>query len=173
MLGVYDSIYGTSIFGSDYEKGTTAAINNLRIETRKSSKGLFGSGVGGKSQKTEDLQTWINNNKDKFAGLDTDLFDENLKLNTELANVILEKYGDKLVGQTKETLESLAKLQEQYDEYLEQLQEYVSSLYEPLVTSMVDSLWDWFDEGKDALDSFKEYAGDTFRDIASLPSRTI
>ena len=173
LLGVYDSIYGTSIFGSDYEKGTTAAINNLRIETRKSSKGLFGSGIGGKSQKTEDLQTWINANKDLFAGLDTDLFDENLKLNTELAKSILENYGEKLVGQTKETLESLAKLQEQYDEYLEQLQEYVSSLYEPLVTSMVDSLWDWFDEGKNALDSFKEYAGDTFRDIASDMLRTL
>jgi hypothetical protein len=173
LLGVYDSIYGTSIFGRDYEKGTTAAINNLRIETRKRSKGFLGSGIGGKSQKTEDLQTWINNNKDKFAGLDTDLFDENLKLNTKLANVILENYGDKLVGQTKETLESLAKLQEQYDEYLEQLQEYVSSLYEPLVTSMVDSLWDWFDEGKNALDSFKDYAGDTFRDIASDMLRTL
>mgnify|MGYP003619782445 FL=1 len=167
LLGAYDSIYGTSVFGRDYEKGTTAAINNLRIETRKKSKGFLGSGIGGKSQETEDLQTWINKNKDKFEGLDTDLFDENLKLNTELANVILEDYGDKLVGQTKETLESLVELQEQYDEYLEQLQEYVSSLYEPLVTSMVDSLWDWYDEGKNALDSFEEYASDTFKAIAS------
>jgi phage-related protein len=38
---------------------------------------------------------------------------------------------------------------------------------------MVDSLWDWFDEGKNALDSFKEYAGDTFRDIASDMLRTL
>ncbi|GAK37962.1 hypothetical protein [Bacteroides graminisolvens] len=167
LLGVYDSIYGTSIFGHDYEKGTTAAINNLRIETRKKSKGFLGSGIGGKSQKTEDLQTWINENKDKFKGLDTNLFDKELNLNTELAKSILDNYGDKLVGQTKDTLEALMELQEKYDEYLEQLHEYVSTLYEPLVNNFVDSIWDWFDEGKNALDSFKEYASSTFRDIVS------
>ena len=173
MLGVYDSIYGTSIFGHDYEKGTTAAINNLRIETRKKSKGFLGSGIGGKSQKTEDLQTWINDNKDKFKGLDTNLFDKELNLNTELAKSILDNYGDKLVGQTKETLEALMELQEKYDEYLEQLHEYVSTLYEPLVNNFVDSIWDWFDEGKNALDSFKEYASSTFRDIVSDMLKTI
>ena len=173
LLGVYDSIYGTSIFGHDYEKGTTAAINNLRIETRKKSKGFLGSGIGGKSQKTEDLQTWINENKDKFKGLDTNLFDKELNLNTELAKSILDNYGDKLVGQTKETLEALMELQEKYDEYLEQLHEYVSTLYEPLVNNFVDSIWDWFDEGKNALDSFKEYASGTFRDIVSDMLKTI
>lgn len=173
LLGVYDSIYGTSIFGHDYEKGTTAAINNLRIETRKKSKGFLGSGIGGKSQKTEDLQTWINENKDKFKGLDTNLFDKELNLNTELAKSILDNYGDKLVGQTKETLEALMELQEKYDEYLEQLHEYVSTLYEPLVNNFVDSIWDWFDEGKNALDSFKEYASSTFRDIVSDMLKTI
>ena len=58
--------------------------------------------LGGKSRKTEDLQTWINDNKDKFKGLDTNLFDKELNLNTELAKSILDNYGDKLVGQTKE-----------------------------------------------------------------------
>ncbi|MDL2291567.1 hypothetical protein LJB80_00260, partial [Bacteroides sp. OttesenSCG-928-F21] len=50
---------------------------------------------------------------------------------------------------------------------------YVSSLYEPLVDNFVDSLWDWFDEGKNALDSFKGYASQTFRDIVSDMMRTI
>ena len=38
---------------------------------------------------------------------------------------------------------------------------------------MVDSLWDWLDSGKDALKSFKDYAGETFRDIVSDMMRTI
>ena len=150
-----------------YDKNTIAAINNLRIETRKASKGFLGSGIGGKSQKTEDLVEWV-----RKQGLG-ELFNEEGMINKELAESILETYGDKLVGQTKETLEALLQLREQYDEYIQQLREYVSSLYEPLVDNFVDSLWAWFDEGKDALDSFKDYASDTFRDIVSDMMKTI
>jgi hypothetical protein len=171
LLEGYDKIYGTSIFGRDYEEGTTAAMANLRIETRKRSKGLFGSGIGGKSQKTEDLRTWIKNQPDLSQY--GELFDSAGFINEELAKVILDKYGDKLVGQTKETLEELVELKEQYDEFIAQLREYVNELYEPLVGNMVDSLWDWLDSGKDALKSFKEYAGETFRDIVSDMMRTI
>ena len=173
-----DSILGTNIdktIGSiyqldKYEKGTTSAMNNLRIETRAAKKGLWGSGIGGKSQKTEDLQSWIKKQK---GWENAELFDEKGLINTELAQSVLDKYGDKLVGQTKETIEALVELKEQYDEYIQQLQEYVSSMYEPLVDNFVDSLWDWFDEGKDALDSFKDYASQTFRDIVSDMMRTI
>lgn len=157
----------------NYDKGTTAAINNLRIETRKKSNGFLGTGIGGKDQKTEDLQTWINKNKDKFKGLDTNLFDDKGLINTELAQSVIDNYGKKLQGQTKETLEQLIELREQYDEYIQQLHEYVSSMYEPLVDNFVDGIWDWFDEGKSALDSFKEYASDTFRDIVSDMLRTV
>jgi len=38
---------------------------------------------------------------------------------------------------------------------------------------MIDSLWDWFDEGKDAMDSFKDYAKSTFREIISDMLKTI
>lgn len=151
----------------DYDKGQTAAINNLRIETRKKSSGFLGTGIGGHSQKTEDLVTWARN-----QGLG-ELFDDEGLINKELAQSLIDNYGDKLVGQTKETLESLIELREKYDEYLEQLHEYVSSLYQPLVDNFVDSLWDWLDDGKDALDSFKEYASDTFRDIVSDMLRSI
>lgn len=151
----------------DYSKGQTAAINNLRIETRKKSKGFLGTGIGGKSQKTEDLVTWAKN-----QGLG-DLFDNEGLINKELAQSLIDNYGNKLVGQTRETLESLIELREKYDEYIEQLHEYVSSLYEPLVDNLVDSLWDWLDNGKDALKSFKDYASDTFRDIVSDMMRTI
>ncbi|EGK04700.1 hypothetical protein [Dysgonomonas mossii] len=166
--------FGFDLLNKKYKEGTTAAVNNLRIETRKKSSGFLGSGIGGKSQKTEDLQTWINNNKDLFKkGLDTQLFGADGMLNQELAGVILEKYGDKLVGQTKETLEELKTLTEQYNEFRAQLREYVNSLYEPLVDNMVSSIWDWFDEGKNALDSFKDYAKETFRDIVSDMIKTI
>lgn len=159
--------------GQKYKEGMTTAINNLRIETRKKSKGFLGTGIGAKSQKTEDIQTWINNNKDKFKGLDTNLFDDKNLINKELAQSLIDNYGDKLVGQTKETLEALIELREKYDEYMEQLHDYVSSLYEPLVGNFVDSLWDWLDNGKDALKSFKEYASGTFRDIVSDMMKTI
>lgn len=151
----------------DYKEGQTAAINNLRIETRKKSSGFLGTGIGGKSQKTEDLVTWARN-----QGLG-ELFDDEGLINKELAQSLIDNYGDKLVGQTKETLEALIELREKYDEYIEQLHEYVSFLYEPLTENFVDSLWDWFDNGKDALDSFKDYASDTFRDIVSDMMRTI
>ncbi len=150
-----------------YEKGMTAAIANLRIETRKKSSGFLGTGIGGHSQKTEDLESWARRN-----GLG-ELFDDKGLINKELAQIILDEYGGKLVGQTKETLEALIELREKYDEYIEQLHEYVSSMYEPIVDNFVDSLWDWFDNGKDALDSFKAYASDTFRAIVSDMLRTI
>ncbi|WP_283687558.1 hypothetical protein [Dysgonomonas sp. Marseille-Q5470] len=101
------------------------------------------------------------------------MFDAEGWINREAYDAIISKYGDKLVGQTKETLDELKGLRDQYDEYLNQLHEYVSSLYEPLVDNMVDSIWDWFDEGKNALDSFKDYAKQTFRDIVSDMIKTI
>lgn len=150
-----------------YKEGQTAAINNLRIETRKKSSGFLGTGIGGHSQKTEDLVSWARNN-----GLG-ELFDEKGLIDRDLARAILDNYGSKLVGQTRETLEALIELREKYDEYVKNLHEYVSSMYEPLVDNFVDSLWNWLDNGKDVLDSFKEYASDTFRDIVSDMLRTI
>lgn len=150
-----------------YKDGMTAAINNLRIETRKKSSGFLGTGIGGHSQKTEDLVSWARKN-----GLG-ELFDDKGLIDKDLAQSILDNYGEKLVGQTRETLEALIELREKYDEYLQNLHEYVSSMYEPLVDNFVDSLWDWLDNGKDALDSFKGYASDTFRDIVSDMLRTI
>lgn len=153
--------------GQNYKEGISKAVDNLRIETRKKSKGFLGTGIGAKSQKTEDLISWVKNN------LGEDLFDDKGLINKTLAQDLIDNYGEKLVGETKETLESLIELREKYDEYLEQLHDYVSSLYEPIVGNFVDSLWDWLDTGKDALDSFKEYASDTFRDIVSDMMKTI
>lgn len=163
--GGFESIFGAGIGkmiddSNKYDKGTTAAYNNLRIETRKKSSGFLGSGIGGHKQKTKDLREWT---KQKFG---KDLFDENYMIDVDLAKIILDKYGDKLVGETKETLQELIKFKEEYDKFNEQLHEYVSELYSPLVDNFTDALFDWFDNGKDVMDSFKQYATSTFREIA-------
>lgn len=146
-------------------EGTSYAMDNLRFETQAAKKGFIG--IGKKDQKTVDLRQWV---RDQGWG---ELFDENGFVNKEIAENLLNNYSDKLVGETKATLEQLLELREQYDEYIEMLHEYVASMYEPLVDNFVDGIWDWFDEGKSALDSFKDYASDTFRDIVSDMLRTI
>lgn len=165
LIGGIDKIFGTNILGNKYEEQLVKAKDNLRIETRKKSSGWFG--IGGKSQKTENLVDWAKNNG--FG----DLFDKDGWINVSAADAILGQYGDKLVGQTKETLEEMKALKEQYDEYIKQLREYVNSMYEPLADNMVSAIWDWLDKGKSALDSFKDYAKDTFRDIVSDMIKTI
>lgn len=146
----------------NYVEGLTAAWKNLRIETRAASKGFLGTGIGGKSQKTEDLREYVKKN------LGLDLFDENTGwLNEETYDIVMKKYGDKLVGETKETLEALKDLKDKHDEFIDQLHDYVNEMYAPIMTNFTDAMWDWYDEGKDALDSFREAAGDTFRNIVS------
>lgn len=146
-------------------EGTSYAMDNLRFETQAAKKGFIG--IGKKDQKTVDLRDWV---RDQGWG---ELFDENGLIDTGIAQELLNNYSDKLVGETKATLEQLVELREKYDEYIEQLHEYVASMYEPLVDNFVSGIWDWFDEGKSALDSFKDYASDTFRDIVSDMLRTI
>lgn len=147
------------------QEGVSAAVDNLRFETQAAKKGFLG--IGKKDQKTVDLRDWV---RDQGWG---ELFDENGLIDTGIAQELLNNYSDKLVGETKATLEQLVELRENYDEYIEQLHEYVASMYEPLVDNFVSGIWDWFDEGKSALDSFKDYASDTFRDIVSDMLRTI
>lgn len=150
----------TEALEREYEEGTTAAIKNLRIETRASSSGFLGTGIGGHSQRTEDLVEWVKEN------LGLDLFGEDGMIDTKVAQTVLDKYGDKLVGETKETLEELVELKEEYDKYREELEKYISELYSPLSDNITDALWDWLETGKDVMDSFKKYSSDTFKDIA-------
>lgn len=140
-----------------YQNGQTAAINNLRIQTQHKS---FWRG-----QKTEDLRDWVRNNLTDDLGNPAELFDEQGLVNLEVANAVLNKYGDKLTGETKETLEKLVEQREKIDEYIEELQSYVSDTYSPLVDDMTDAIWSWLAEGKDALAEFKNSASSTFQDI--------
>lgn len=137
------------------------AIDNLRIETRSAKKGFLG--IGSRNQKTENLQDWLKKQK---GFEDLELFDENEMINLEAANAVLDNFGDKLVGNTKETIEQLKEAREQYDEYVEQLHSYVSDLFGGITDSMVDALFNWLDTGEDVMDTFEQSAKDTFRNVA-------
>lgn len=158
--GFIGKLVGELLNAQNYAEGTVAAIRNLRVETREASSGFLGTGIGGHSQETQDLQSFV---KEKFG---QELFDMNGVLTSvELAKKVMEKYGDKMVGETKETMERLIELKEQYDEWQQQLREFISELYSPLADDMVDALWDWYENGTNILDSFKSYSAETFRSI--------
>lgn len=150
-----------------YAEGMIAAIANLRIQTREKSSGFLGTGIGGHAEETEDLIKWVKEN------LKMDLFDEDFMLNEEAYKILMERYSDKLVGETKATLEELQGLKEKWNEYIESLHEYVKDAYLPLQENYINALWDWFDEGKDVMDGFKDYAKSTFRDIITNMLATI
>lgn len=136
------------------------AMDNLRVETRASSKGFLG--LGAKSQQTTDIQSFIDS-QEKFNG--AQLFDESGMINYELAQTLLENYGDKMVGDTKATIEELVGLREEYDEWVKSLEDYVSGMFSPLTDDLTDALFTWLDTGDDVLETFKNNASDTFRQV--------
>lgn len=142
------------IDGLTYKEGQTAAINNMRVQTRH--KTFF------RSEKTQDLQSWVKENWGQ------DLFEE-VKgvqlIDPEVAKKILEK-GPTLVGETRETLEQLLEYSEKIREFIDEVHEYVSEAFSPLVDNLTDALWDWLSNGEDVMDKFREYAADTFKNIA-------
>lgn len=143
----------SAVSSAAYKEGETAAIDNLRIETRK--KKFF------KDQKTQDLASWVREN------LNEELFDTKTGLlNIEVAEQVLNDYGNKLVGETKDTLEELLKLSKEAQEYLDSVGEYVGDRFSGVADAMTDALWDWLSNGEDVMDSFYEYSRDTFRNIA-------
>lgn len=136
-----------------YSSDQTSARQNMRVQTRH--KTFF------RSEKTQNLEDWVRENYGK------ELFDSNHYdlIDIELAKQLLED-GPTLVGETRETLERLVEYAEKIREIEDNVKEYVSQMFSPLVDDATDALWDWLDNGKDMLDSFEEYASDTFKDIA-------
>jgi len=145
-----------------YDSGQTAAINNMRVQTRH--RTFF------RSEKTQDLQSWVKENWGE------DLF-EDVKgvslVDPEVARKILGEGGPTLVGETRETLEKLLEYSEKAHEFLDEIHEYVSNAFSPLVDNLTDALWDWLKDGTDVMDSFRKYAGDTFQSIAKDAMKAI
>lgn len=142
-----------------YKNGYKKAHENLRVVTQH--KTFF------RGEETQDLQEWLNE-RSEFKGFSKDerqLFDKDGLINKELAQAILDS-DVRLAGETQETLEELIKLREQYDEYIKSIRDYVSDMYSPLVDNMVDGLFSWLETGEDVMDNFREYASETFAEIA-------
>lgn len=87
-----------------------------------------------------------------------DLFGEDGVLNVELAKKILEDYGDQLIGSAEEILKELSALAEEYKKWQESLKSYISDLYSPLADDLTDALWDFAENGTDAMKSFENSA---------------
>ena len=140
--------------GLTYKEGQTAAIDNLRVQTRH--KTFL------RSEKTQDLQSWVKENWGQ------ELFEE-IKgvqlIDPEVAKKILDD-GPTLVGETRETLEQLLEYSEKIHDFLDEVHEYVSEAFSPLVENLTDALWDWLANGENVMDKFREYAADTFKNIA-------
>lgn len=161
-----DKAYRKANGVEDYEQQQKKALDNLRIETKAWKKGFLG--IGARSQKTESVQEWMEKNMDGMK-----LFDEDNMIDIEAATLLLEQQGDKLVGNTKETIEQLIEYKKQYDEWVESLRAHVSDMYSPLVDSMTDAIMTWLETGEDALETFKDSAGETFRAIVSDMIKTM
>ena len=149
----------------NYEFNTVDAIDNLRFETRSAKKGSFFK--KGRDQKTVDLRSWA---KETYGA---DLFGEDGMIDTEMAKNIIENYGDKLVGETKATLEALIEDAEAYNEAMDQIKQGVADMFSPITDNLTDAVWNWLETGEDALKTFKDSAGSTFKSIAQDMIKTM
>lgn len=140
-----------------YKNGQVDARSNMKVQTQH--RTFF------RGEKTQNLEEWTKEN------LGLTLFDENGLIDLKAAQAVLDS-GATLVGETKETLEKLMELREQYDEWEKSIKDYISSSFGGLADNMVDAIWDWLANGEDALDNFREYASDTFKKIAQDAVKT-
>lgn len=138
-----------------HHRYSTTARENMRVTTQEQTYW--------RSEDTQNLEQYIREN---FNG--AELFNANGRMNMEVYEMFKNSssYG-KLKDFSKQTLEDLAKLEQEYQKIFSELTDYYSDLYADLGDSLVDSVWDWYDNGVDALDAFHDKASDTFRKIAN------
>lgn len=138
-----------------YKEGETSARANMRIQHHHAS---FWRG-----EKTQNLEEWVREEygKELFGW---DFHGYNL-IDLDIAKSVLER-DISLAGETRETLERLVEITEQIKEIQDQAHQYVSDRFSPLVDNMTNSLWDWLKDGTNMLRSFRDYASDTFTEIA-------
>ena len=144
-----------------YDNGQIDARSNMKVQTQH--RTFF------RGEKTQNLEEWVMEN------LGMKLFEKGPEgvdlINLEAAQAVLDSEIT-LVGETKETLEKLMELREQYDEWVKSIRDYISSSFGGLADDMTNAIWDWLDGSKDALDSFHDYASDTFKKIAQDAVKT-
>lgn len=140
-----------------YKNGQVDARSNMKVQTQH--RTFF------RGEKTQNLEEWTKEN------LGVDLFDKSGLIDLKAAQAVLDS-GITLVGETKETLEKLMELREQYDEWEKSVKDYISNGFGGLTDDMVNAIWDWLSDGENALDSFKDYASNTFKQIAQDAVKT-
>ena len=144
-----------------YKDGQVDARSNMKVQTQH--RTFF------RGEKTQNLEEWVREN----WGLE--LFEKGEEgvdmIDLKVAQEVLDS-GITLVGETKETLEKLMELREQYDEWQKQIRDYISDRFSRLADDMTNAIWDWLRDGENALDKFHDYANDTFRQIAQDAVRT-
>lgn len=140
-----------------YKEGQIDARRNMKVQTQH--RTFF------RGEKTQNLEEWVKEN----MGLE--LFEKTGLIDLKVAQAVLDS-GVTLVGETKETLEKLMELREQYDEWEKSIKEYISGSFGGLADNMTDAIWDWLANGENALDNFRDYASDTFKKIAQDAVKT-
>ncbi len=139
---------------SGHHRYTTTARENLKIQTQHASYW--------RGENTENLEQWVREKMGK------ELFTEDGRLDLAVYEAMKQQsWYNNVKDYSKQTLEDLAKLEEEYKKIFDELKEYYSDLYSPLGDSLIESVWDWYDTGVDALDAFHDKASDTFRKIAN------
>lgn len=123
-----------------------AGLATLSIKTGHVKTGLFGWGAG----------------RDTYSGLTSqykDLVKANGHLNLELAKSIVQTR--QFEGDGKKTFEALIKKEEQYEEALKKMEEYLSGIFGNYGDEVINAVVDAFDRGEDAAKAF----GDTTKKV--------
>ena len=118
-----------------------AGLAKLSVKTGHVKTGLFGWGAG----------------RDTYSGLTTqykDLVKANGHLNLELAKSIVQTR--QFEGDGKKTFEALIKKEEQYEEALKNMEEYLSGIFGNYGDEVINAVVDAFDRGEDAAKAFGE-----------------
>jgi len=139
---------GTGIFVSlvpeikEY-KGAIAELNNAKVQTGSHKTGLFGWG-GEKADYSGLLATYPK------------LIDGQGKLNQELAQSILD---NKTLDETsKKALQSALDYSKEYDDALQSLSDYLTTVFGSLGTDMMTAITDNLNDTQSAIDKFGESA---------------
>ena len=127
-----------------------AGLAKLSVKTGHVKTGLFGWGAG----------------RDTFSALTSqykDLVKENGHLNIELAKSIVQTR--EFEGDGKKAFEALIKKEEQYEEALKKMDEYLSGIFGNYGDEVLNAVVDAFNKGEDAAKAFGEATNKVMQQI--------
>ena len=163
--GVSAALVGGQEAIQTYATNTVKAIDNLRFITQERKHGTWFR--KGNAEKTVDLRKWA---EEKYGKA---LFDENEMIDIEMAENILENFGDKVTEDTKESLQTMIDEAKAYKEAIENIKNSISDMFSPLVDNMSNALWTWLETGTNVMDTFHQTASETFAAVAKDLMKTL